>query len=100
MYRYTPARAGTGATDHIAFAEQSQAAARQALAAAGSSFREVMVPRDNDVQLFVHDPDGVRIELNFEPPESVTSVASGLYCYQYMYRLRPPHDHCGWLAQR
>jgi hypothetical protein len=26
------------------------------------------VPGDKTVQLFVHDPNGVRIELNFDPP--------------------------------
>ena len=61
VYRYTPARTGTGAIDHIAFREANLAAARQALAVAGVSFREVMVPGDNAVQLFVRDQDGVRI---------------------------------------
>ncbi len=57
---------GTGAVDHIAFRALDLATSKQTLEAAGVPFREAVVPRDNTVQLFVHDPDGVRIELNFE----------------------------------
>src|SRR5713101_8437094 len=39
---------------------------RQALRAAGIPFREAVVPRDKTVQIFVHDPDGIKLELNFE----------------------------------
>ena len=34
--------------------------------AAGIPFREAVVPRDNTVQIFIHDPDGLKLELNFE----------------------------------
>jgi catechol 2,3-dioxygenase-like lactoylglutathione lyase family enzyme len=57
---------GTGAVDHIAFRALDLATSRKTLEAAGLPFREAIVPRDNTVQLFVHDPDGVKIELNFE----------------------------------
>jgi len=36
------------------------------LTAAGIAFREAVVPRDNSLQIFIHDPDGLKIELNFE----------------------------------
>ena len=55
----------TGAIDHIAFRAVDLEATRRALADQGLAFREAIVPRDNSVQLFVRDPDGVRIELNF-----------------------------------
>jgi catechol 2,3-dioxygenase-like lactoylglutathione lyase family enzyme len=57
--------ADTGAIDHIAFRGVDLEGTRQALAREGIAFREAVVPRDNSIQLFVHDPDGVRIELNF-----------------------------------
>ena len=61
----TPA-ADTGAIDHIAFRGVDLEATRLALTNNGVAFRQAIVPRDNSVQLFVHDPDGVRIELNFD----------------------------------
>jgi catechol 2,3-dioxygenase-like lactoylglutathione lyase family enzyme len=60
-----PSAMDTGAIDHIAFRGVDLNATRQALAREGIGFREAVVPRDNSIQLFVHDPDGVRIELNF-----------------------------------
>ena len=55
----------TGAIDHIAFRGVDLGATRETLSRAGVEFDEAIVPRDNSVQLFVRDPDGVRIELNF-----------------------------------
>jgi catechol 2,3-dioxygenase-like lactoylglutathione lyase family enzyme len=55
----------TGAIDHIAFRGVDLEGTRQTLVREGLTFREALVPRDNSVQLFVDDPDGVRIELNF-----------------------------------
>jgi glyoxylase I family protein len=55
----------TGAIDHIAFRAVDLEGTRRVLGQEGLAFREAIVPRDNSVQLFVHDPDGVRIELNF-----------------------------------
>jgi catechol 2,3-dioxygenase-like lactoylglutathione lyase family enzyme len=57
--------ANTGALDHIAFGGQELDAMRQRLTGMGVPFREAFVPRDNVVQLFVVDPDGVQLELNF-----------------------------------
>ncbi len=55
----------TGAIDHVAFRGVDLDATRQALAREGIEFEERVVPRDNSVQLFVLDPDGIKIELNF-----------------------------------
>jgi catechol 2,3-dioxygenase-like lactoylglutathione lyase family enzyme len=57
---------GSGRVDHVAFHGVDIAATRQTLTAAGIPFREAVVPRDNTVQIFIHDPDGLKIELNFE----------------------------------
>jgi catechol 2,3-dioxygenase-like lactoylglutathione lyase family enzyme len=54
----------TGAIDHIAFHAYGLSDMRARLAQAGISFRETQVPRNQIVQLFVKDPDGVVIELN------------------------------------
>jgi catechol 2,3-dioxygenase-like lactoylglutathione lyase family enzyme len=59
--------AGSGAIDHVAFRGVDLAATRAVLRVEAIAFREAIVPRDGTVQLFVHDPDGVTIELNFEP---------------------------------
>ena len=61
------AAAGSGAVDHIAFHGVDFEAARARFAALGIPFREALIPRDGTRQLFVHDPDGVKIELNFDP---------------------------------
>jgi catechol 2,3-dioxygenase-like lactoylglutathione lyase family enzyme len=57
---------GSGRLDHIAFHGVDIEATRQMLTAAGIAFREAIVPRDNTLQIFIHDPDGLKIELNFE----------------------------------
>jgi catechol 2,3-dioxygenase-like lactoylglutathione lyase family enzyme len=61
-----PAQHGAGNLDHIAFRGVDLEATRQTLQAAGIQYREAVVPRDGSIQIFVHDPDGIRIELNFE----------------------------------
>jgi catechol 2,3-dioxygenase-like lactoylglutathione lyase family enzyme len=60
-----PSARTTGPIDHIAFRGVELEATRETLAREGIEFQEKVVPRDNSVQLFVLDPDGVRIELNF-----------------------------------
>jgi catechol 2,3-dioxygenase-like lactoylglutathione lyase family enzyme len=59
---------GTGDLDHIAFAGHELAAFKAVLTAAAISFREAVVPRDQTIQIFVLDPDGVQLELNFPDP--------------------------------
>jgi glyoxylase I family protein len=61
-----PREPGSGRLDHVAFHGVDIDATRQTLTAAGIEFREAIVPRDGTVQIFIHDPDGLKIELNFE----------------------------------
>jgi catechol 2,3-dioxygenase-like lactoylglutathione lyase family enzyme len=56
----------TGNVDHVAFRAVDVEGTRRALAEAGVAFREAIVPRDNTIQIFVRDPDGVTVELNFD----------------------------------
>jgi catechol 2,3-dioxygenase-like lactoylglutathione lyase family enzyme len=65
-----PPLTGGGAIDHVAFHGRDVAATRARLRDAGIAFEEGVVPRNGTRQLFVHDPDGVRIELNFQPDQS------------------------------
>jgi catechol 2,3-dioxygenase-like lactoylglutathione lyase family enzyme len=58
---------GSGNVDHIAFQATDLEGTRRALTEAGLPFRETVVPRDNTVQVFVRDPDGITVELNFAP---------------------------------
>jgi catechol 2,3-dioxygenase-like lactoylglutathione lyase family enzyme len=56
---------GSGNVDHVAFEATDLDGTRRALNEAGFSFREAIVPRDGTVQIFVRDPDGLTVELNF-----------------------------------
>src|SRR3954453_4077667 len=58
------AQSGCGNLDHVAFRGVDLEGTRRTLAAAGLPYREAVVPRDGSIQIFVHDPDGIRIELN------------------------------------
>ncbi|MEX2202119.1 MAG: VOC family protein [Dongiaceae bacterium] len=61
-----PNHAKTGALDHIAFRADGLDATRKRLDALGIAYRQQTVPGTNLHQLFLHDPDGLRIELNIE----------------------------------
>ena len=56
---------GTGAFDHVAFQGDDFAAMRDRLKGAGVTFREREVPGGRLKQLFVPDPEGVLVEINF-----------------------------------
>jgi len=56
---------GMGRLDHIALTCTDLEATRARLASLGVSFEERLVPRLNQTQLFVTDPDGVPLELLF-----------------------------------
>ncbi len=56
---------GTGAIDHIAFHAEDIDAARARLDAAGIDYDHRLVPGAPLQQLFLVDPNGVKIELNF-----------------------------------
>ena len=58
---------GTGNLDHVAFEGRDVEETRQILRALGLLFREALVPRDGGIQIFVSDPDGVTLEMNFAP---------------------------------
>jgi len=58
----------TGALDHVAFAASDFEAMRKHFAARRIDFRERNVPGLNLRQIFVVDPNGVTIELNFRVP--------------------------------
>lgn len=60
---------GTGELDHVAFEANDLDAMRERLRENGIAFRETIVPRDRSVQIFIKDPDGVCLELNFPPAE-------------------------------
>ncbi|MGH9143987.1 MAG: VOC family protein, partial [Vicinamibacterales bacterium] len=66
-------QAGAGYLDHVAFHGVDIDATRQTLRAAGIPFREAVVRRDHTGQIFIHDPDGLKIELNFEG-ESISAL--------------------------
>jgi catechol 2,3-dioxygenase-like lactoylglutathione lyase family enzyme len=57
---------GSGRLDHVAFHGVDLLGTKQMLEAAGIPFQEKVVPRDNTVQLFIHDPDGLKVEINFD----------------------------------
>lgn len=61
----TEPASGGGAIDHLAFVATDLAAVRARFEQRGVAFRERMVPSLNLHQLFVEDPNGVTIELNF-----------------------------------
>lgn len=56
---------GTGAIDHVAFVADDLPAMQARLTAAGVAFRERAVPNLGLPQIFVEDPDGITIELNY-----------------------------------
>ena len=61
---------GTGEMNHVALGAERLDAMRATLTHQGIAFQEAIVPRDGSVQLFISDPDGVPLELNFLSPES------------------------------
>ena len=62
-----PARTDAGNLDHVAFRGADLDGTRATLSGAGLAFREKTVPHDGTKQVFVQDPDGVQIEINFPP---------------------------------
>ena len=63
-----PGSAGTdtGPFDHVAFHGEDFEGMRRALRAAGLAFRDRVVPGTGLKQIFVPDPEGVMVELNFD----------------------------------
>ena len=63
----------TGLLDHIAFSATGLAAMRARLAERRIQHEERIVPRDRQTQVFLHDPDGVAVELNYPPEETAAA---------------------------
>ena len=61
----TTRAAGTGAFDHIAFNGTDPETMISTLTSRNISFDRNDVPHANLVQLFLNDPNGIKIELNF-----------------------------------
>lgn len=59
------AEEGTGSFDHVAFRGDDFQEMRQRLQKAGVVFKERVVPGGQLAQLFVPDPEGVLVEINF-----------------------------------
>lgn len=62
--------AGTGAIDHIAFRATGLKAMLQHLRAEGIDFRQRRANGQALFQLFFHDPNGIKIELNYAAEEA------------------------------
>jgi catechol 2,3-dioxygenase-like lactoylglutathione lyase family enzyme len=64
----------TGLLDHIAFTCSGLAEMKARLAQRGIKYEERVIPRDRQTQLFLIDPDGVAVELNYDPKETPASA--------------------------
>lgn len=60
---------GTGTFDHVAFACEGLAETRARLEALGIALRMAKVPRTGQTQIFLKDPAGNGVELNFPPSD-------------------------------
>ena len=67
--------AGTGAVDHVAFRASGLAATVARLKATNVAYEQRLVPGQGLRQVFVHDPDGVKVELNFAASEALPEDA-------------------------
>jgi catechol 2,3-dioxygenase-like lactoylglutathione lyase family enzyme len=67
----------TGLLDHIAFSCTGLAAMRETLASRAIKHEERVIPRDRQTQIFLYDPDGVAVELNYPPEETTATGGQG-----------------------
>jgi catechol 2,3-dioxygenase-like lactoylglutathione lyase family enzyme len=65
----------TGLLDHIAFSCTGLQEMRGRLAKRGIKHEERVIPRDRQTQIFLYDPDGVAVELNYPPEETAAAPA-------------------------
>jgi catechol 2,3-dioxygenase-like lactoylglutathione lyase family enzyme len=63
----------TGLLDHIAFSCTGLAEMRSRLSESGVKYEERVIPRDRQTQLFLYDPDGIAVELNYPPAETTAA---------------------------
>jgi catechol 2,3-dioxygenase-like lactoylglutathione lyase family enzyme len=69
---------GSGALDHIAFAASNIADMYARLALHGIGFRQRRVPNMALHQIFIDDPDGITIELNYAQPQDIAAGQASL----------------------
>ncbi len=62
--------AATGLLDHVAFSAAGLPAMKARLAERALAYEERIVPRDRQTQLFLRDPDGIMVELNYPTDET------------------------------
>lgn len=67
---------GTGAIDHVAFLATDLKDMHERLKRAGVSYRERTVPSLGLHQLFMEDPSGVTIELNYPAAEAPAAIGA------------------------
>jgi catechol 2,3-dioxygenase-like lactoylglutathione lyase family enzyme len=65
-----PQQQGTGALHHVAFVSRGFEEMRRRLTARGTAFRTAKAAGGEIMQIFVTDPNGVVIELNYDGRES------------------------------
>ena len=63
----------TGLLDHIAFSCTGLAEMRERLRRHAIQHEERVIPRDRQTQIFLYDPDGVAVELNYPPNETTAA---------------------------
>ena len=69
--------ADTGRLDHIAFSCTGLKDMKQTLSHHAIKYDERVLPRMNMTQLFYYDPDGIAVECNFPPAETVAKAGVG-----------------------
>jgi catechol 2,3-dioxygenase-like lactoylglutathione lyase family enzyme len=65
----------SGVVHHVAFVSQGFAGMKQRLQSRGMTFNSRQVPGGDLWQIFVNDPNGVMIELNYEAAREEADVA-------------------------
>jgi catechol 2,3-dioxygenase-like lactoylglutathione lyase family enzyme len=70
-------RPDSGVIDHVAFGSRGFEAMKQHLAKKAIEFRVNVVPNSSRRQIFLHDPNNVLIELNFDIAKETAGAAAG-----------------------
>jgi hypothetical protein len=70
-----PQKPDSGVVHHVAFASQGFAGMQQRLKSKGMKFDSRQVPGGDLWQIFVDDPNGVMIELNYEAAKEGAEAA-------------------------
>lgn len=73
----TPSGRGRDAVNHVAFASTGLRAMRDHLQALGIAFQEFAVPDQALHQIFLHDPNGLEIELIYSGEEAAQALRDG-----------------------